>query len=627
MTELIAIRVTAVRRGGAPIIDNQRYILGVAAGAFRLPGEIGVIPRDPGDSRIVDVTVTAEMRDTAQSFGRQFAVRIAAERITVLDVFLALRCTDATTRMCPTGQSCGASGCEAIEVLTLPNLFTDAGETGTADVGASDADGAMDALDATDVPDAGDARTDGPPVDGCTLGLPDLCGGVCTNVRTDRLNCGVCGLACANGPNVTITNCVAAACVIAGCAAGFGNCDAVTSNGCETALTTSNTNCGACGRACGFGATCVAGACTCSAGSTLCGTRCVDLQTNTANCGACARTCSVGGLCTAGTCSCPAATPMVCAGTCVDVNTSIAHCGACGNACMPTFTCSAGTCACPATASTRCGTVCSDTMTDPANCGACGTACMATFACIAGTCACPATASTLCTGRCTNTMTDASNCGACGTACAAGQACLAGACVTPTRHVLVPAPSSVTFVDACAATGAARVLVSIDDGSVPARLPFAFRYWATDLPAASLVTVGSNGFIGMDGVASASLGGTIPSVTVPNALIAAHWTDIMTRATGVCVATVGTAPNRQFVVEWSDATYFMSVGTEHLTFEIVLTETTNTIDLIFQDMRSARSGTVGVENQTGTAGVGGCALGASTCVPATGQRARFVPSA
>jgi len=49
------------------------------------------------------------------------------------------------------------------------------------------------------------------------------------------------------------------------CDSGFGDCDGDLKTGCETALTTSPTNCGTCGNdctACRTGASCVAGSCT-----------------------------------------------------------------------------------------------------------------------------------------------------------------------------------------------------------------------------------------------------------------------------------------------------------------------------------------------------------------------------
>lgn len=90
------------------------------------------------------------------------------------------------------------------------------------------------------------------------------------------------------------------------CPAGFGDCNGVASDGCETDLATSATHCGACARVCVSPARCVAGACpgsTCRAPMSACGSSCVDLLTNPQHCGACNTDCASG-------------TPRCCNGTC-----------------------------------------------------------------------------------------------------------------------------------------------------------------------------------------------------------------------------------------------------------------------------------------------------------------------
>jgi hypothetical protein len=55
--------------------------------------------------------------------------------------------------------------------------------------------------------------------------------------------------------------CTGGACGLGACNAGFGNCDGIASNGCETNTHTDSNNCGSCGHACTGGATCVNGSC------------------------------------------------------------------------------------------------------------------------------------------------------------------------------------------------------------------------------------------------------------------------------------------------------------------------------------------------------------------------------
>jgi hypothetical protein len=80
-----------------------------------------------------------------------------------------------------------------------------------------------------------------------------------TNVRTSPTNCGGCGTVCPARPNATMT-CANGVCGFT-CNLGFGNCDGNALNGCEVDLRTSTTNCGACGVRCAVGQTCSAGRC------------------------------------------------------------------------------------------------------------------------------------------------------------------------------------------------------------------------------------------------------------------------------------------------------------------------------------------------------------------------------
>ncbi len=98
----------------------------------------------------------------------------------------------------------------------------------------------------------------------CAAGTADCdavgANGCETNTQTSATNCGACGQRCA----LTNANaaCVGGRCAVASCASGAGDCDRTPENGCEAFLSTDARNCGACGRACASGASCVAGTCT-----------------------------------------------------------------------------------------------------------------------------------------------------------------------------------------------------------------------------------------------------------------------------------------------------------------------------------------------------------------------------
>jgi len=138
------------------------------------------------------------------------------------------------------------------------------------------------------------------------------CTGACVDTLNDTASCGACGTACATPPHAAAT-CAAGRCGLA-CTAGFGDCDADGSNGCEVDLAASAPHCGACGRACApahaTGA-CTAGACAvaaCAAGFGDCdgaaANGCeVDLGASAAHCGRCGAACAAGSACVVGRCA------------------------------------------------------------------------------------------------------------------------------------------------------------------------------------------------------------------------------------------------------------------------------------------------------------------------------------
>jgi hypothetical protein len=186
--------------------------------------------------------------------------------------------------------------------------------------------------------------------------------------------------------------------------------------------------------------------------------------------------------------------------------------------------------------------------------------------------------------------------------------------------------STQTYVAVCGTAGATAVLPDTDDEVAMVPTPFAFRFWGVDIPAGSSVGVSSNGYIEMNASGTNTLSGTIPSVGAPNAVIAPYWADNYTSTSGICLKTLGVAPNRQWVIEWRSAYHCCSMGTVNTTYEVFVNEGSSTIDFVYQTMNGSRTETVGLENQAGTVAVGGCVGGATSCAPTTGQRVRFTPS-
>jgi hypothetical protein len=97
----------------------------------------------------------------------------------------------------------------------------------------------------------------------CTTFFAD-CDGIAangceTNVAFDVNNCGMCYFVC-TVPNAT-PSCTWGKCTIGMCNAGYLDCNASPSDGCEVDGQTDPANCGMCGNACAAGHLCAGGAC------------------------------------------------------------------------------------------------------------------------------------------------------------------------------------------------------------------------------------------------------------------------------------------------------------------------------------------------------------------------------
>lgn len=180
-------------------------------------------------------------------------------------------CTPGATVACAcVGGGAGAQLCSASGTLGAC-VCPDAG--GVVDAAASDVVDALDAGDA-DAPDGGDASRDVivPYDDGCPIGRADCDHNPANGCEADLSsleNCGACGRGC--GIVGATARCVAARCAFVACRPDRGDCDGNPVNGCETDISAPR-SCGTCATLCAdrpnaTGA-CAADRCayTCSAG-------------------------------------------------------------------------------------------------------------------------------------------------------------------------------------------------------------------------------------------------------------------------------------------------------------------------------------------------------------------------
>jgi hypothetical protein len=115
-----------------------------------------------------------------------------------------------------------------------------------------------------------------------------------------------------------------------------------------------------------------------------------------------------------------------------------------------------------------------------------------------------------------------------------------------------------------------------DASSALLTIPFTFTYNSV---AYTTLAVNSNGFITMGAVPATVYCGLQSSATNS---IAGYGTDLVGSATStVQYITRGTAPNRQFVVQWTDCDHFNNANANHWSFQIILNETSNTVQVVW----------------------------------------------
>jgi hypothetical protein len=276
---------------------------------------------------------------------------------------------------------------------------------------------------------------------------------------------------------------------------------------------------------------------------------------------------------------------------------------------------------------------CFDLTASTDHCGSCGTPCEAGSTCTQSQC-CP-TGDSYCSGTCVDVTTSATNCGSCGALCPSPATCSAGVCTGYTTT-----NPTAAFVDACAQTGETTVLKNqgIWKSTNLIGLPFSFTFYGVAYTQFWLQNQGTLGFGAPgsfpppDGYPDCTGGGD-PSTAYPAAVVFGDY-DMATGPNGVCYATIGTAPNQQFAVTWSQVTDDSDPGST-LTFSLVLTQTTNTLDFMYETATGADGGidstvsgmnaTVGIQGMPGgkfAATPYSCAAGFLKTTPLV---ARFTP--
>lgn len=166
---------------------------------------------------------------------------------------------------------------------------------------------------------------------------------------------------------------------------------------------------------------------------------------------------------------------------------------------------------------------------------------------------------------------------------------------------LLWAPAAYAMDGEITYTGTNTGLSGDDVGAGPFNLGFTFNYYGTNYTQAY---VNINGTITFGTSYNGYSNGALSS-TGPNNTIYAFWDDLNTNgAQNIYYATVGSAPNRKFVTQWTNI-YFHGTSIQLGTFQIILYEGTNTIKLQYRDLLGGsralgNSATVGIKKDSAT---------------------------
>jgi Thrombospondin type 3 repeat len=157
-----------------------------------------------------------------------------------------------------------------------------------------------------------------------------------------------------------------------------------------------------------------------------------------------------------------------------------------------------------------------------------------------------------------------------------------------------------SFTD-IAATGA-QIFLGDDQVSAAIPLGFTFNYYGVGY---SSVHVSSNGFLTfLPGQSQGCCTGVpIPNAASPNGIVAGWWEDLLPGIGGgnIRSQTVGSAPNRAFIVQFTNVQHFSS-GTP-VTFQFKLLEADQSIEVHYSNVATdGGTHSAGIENESGTIG-------------------------
>ncbi len=160
--------------------------------------------------------------------------------------------------------------------------------------------------------------------------------------------------------------------------------------------------------------------------------------------------------------------------------------------------------------------------------------------------------------------------------------------------------SSITY--AAVSTAGTSVLAGEDDNYATVTIPFNFNFYGVNYTS---VNICSNGFINF-GTPDASYSPVaLPDYSAPEGVVALFWHDLSLVSSGnIKYQTLGTTPNRKFVVSYNAVPDFSGAATN--TGQIILYETSNNIDILLASVTESGADyvTTGIQDLTASRGLG-----------------------
>ncbi|MBY0261192.1 MAG: hypothetical protein K2Q20_02545, partial [Phycisphaerales bacterium] len=145
-----------------------------------------------------------------------------------------------------------------------------------------------------------------------------------------------------------------------------------------------------------------------------------------------------------------------------------------------------------------------------------------------------------------------------------------------------------------------------DDGTYTVALPFPVRFYNGTYTS---VRVSNNGYIQFTG--NSYLGfdtAPLPTTLVNGAAIFAYWNDLFaydTPGDGIYTQTSGTAPTRQFIVDWRQDSY--DTATSRGAFQVIFTEGSDSFAIVYATANNTLDGEFGTIGVQAAGGVGAIA--------------------